>query len=79
MDPFFLVDSDTYASTDWQASPVWSVGPVPITAGEHDGKYAVNTDIFACSDIFEKYRTLLESMPTAECSNLNDWFPTPLS
>ena len=74
---FFLVDQATFDSTDWWASPTWSVGPALIGGGTHAGKYAVDVEIFNCSEIFEAYRTLLETFPTAECDDRDEWFPPP--
>ena len=74
---FFLVDADTYASTDWTPTPYLNLGPKLIEAGDHEGEYAVNVQIFNCDPAYEAYRTLLESMPTAVCDDREEWFPEP--
>lgn len=76
---FFIVDQDTYDSTDWSPDAWLNVAPRLIGGGTHSGKYAVNTQIFSSDPAFEAYRTLLESMPTAECDegDLDEWFPDP--
>lgn len=75
---FFIVDPDTYGDTDWQAAPHWNVAPRLIGGGPQEGNYAVDVKIFDCSPIFEKYRALLESMPTAVCDDDDTWFPLPV-
>ena len=76
---FFIVDQSTYASTDWTPDAWLNVAPLLIRGGPHEGGYAVNVEIFNSSPAFEVYRTLLESMPTAECDSddLDEWFPPP--
>jgi len=74
---FYLVDAETHESTNWSPTPYLSVGPRLIGAGEHAGKYAVNVSIFGCDSAFESYRNVLESFPTAVCSDRDEWFPPP--
>ena len=76
---FFIVDETTYEATDWTPAAWLDVAPKPIGGGTHNGKYAVNVEIFNSDTAFETYRTLLESMPTAQCDqgDLDEWFPPP--
>lgn len=74
---FYIVDASTFEDTDWQASQNWNVAPRLIDGGPNVGKYAVNVRLLDCSPIFEAYRDLLESMPTAVCGtdDRDVWFP----
>ena len=76
---FFIVDEATHDSTDWSPNAWLNVSPKLIDGGAHEGKYAVNTQIFNCDPAFEAYRSILESMPTAECGDddYETWFPPP--
>ena len=74
---FFLVDAETYEETDWAPTSYLNVGPRQILAGDYEGDYAVNVEIFNSDPAFESYRTLLESMPTAVCDDRDAWFPPP--
>ena len=74
---FFIVDQATYEATDWSPDAWLDVAPRLIGGGPEEGGYAVNDEIFNCDPAFEAYRTLLESMPTAQCNedDLDEWFP----
>ena len=72
---FFLVDPETYEETDWAPAPYLNVAPRLIEAGDHEGKYAINVEIFNCDPAFEQYRELLETMPTAVCDDRDAWWP----
>jgi|TARA_R100001530_G_scaffold2398_1_gene3996 hypothetical protein len=76
---FFIVDEATYEATDWTPDAWLDVAPKLITGGPQVGGYAVNVQIFNSAPEFEAYRTLLESMPTAQCDedDLDEWFPPP--
>jgi len=72
---YYVIDKTTNDETDWYAAPYWRIEPVAIEAGEHKGKYAVIASILGCDPIFEAYRELLESFPTATATELDGCFP----
>lgn len=69
------MDAETYAATDWSPNAFLNVAPRLIEAGDHEGSYAVNVEIFNCDPAFEEYRELLETMPTAVCDDRDAWWP----
>ena len=74
---FFIVPADTHASTDWSPTSYLDVSPRLIGGGTHQNKYAVNVLIFNCDPAYERYRDLLEALPTAVCDDRDVWFPAP--
>ena len=74
---FFIVNEATHGQTNWAPNAWLNVSPIPIRGGSETGGYAVNVEIFTSDPAFEAYRSLLESMPTAVCDDLDEWFPPP--
>jgi len=76
---FYIVDQDTYDSTNWQISPCLNFFPLKIGGGEYAGNYVISKDGMGYNPENEIHRELLESMPTAQCDedDLDEWFPPP--
>ena len=69
---YFIMTADELAGfeatygTGIKASDYAYVSPVLILSGDYNGCYAVNTAIIDSDPCFEKFRTILEALPTAE-------------
>lgn len=72
MNHFYIIPKELYEATDWVASSCCNVGPVQIYTGQHAGSYAVNTKLFESDPCFEKFRPILEPLPTSDLNGGQD-------